>query len=269
VTSNARTASVLAICGGALLEVSPALAFPPYRSTDAETADPGALEGRLGLIQFTRDEGESSITSPLVRINFGLPHRVELSGEFEYLPDEGKVGDAAAGLKWVPYFHDLSLGVEALVLLPISSEGGAGFESQLLATERWEPIKVHLNAGGFYDARPNPLEKGWRASLLGELEVGRFCPGVELFAKQILSEPVVVQGGAGVIVTLGPIDLRTGAHAGLTEAAPDFVASFWIAGKLPLAGPGTEERHGEVFRSRLALQRRDVHQREDSPRFRY
>ena len=241
-TSNAKTASVLAICGAALLDVSPALAFPPYRSTDAETADPWDLEGRLGLIQFTRDEGESSITSPLLRINFGLPHRVELSGEFEYLPDEGRVGDAAAGLKWVPYFHALSLGAEALVLLPISSEGGAGVESQLLATERWEPVKVHLNAGGFYDARANPLEKGWRAGLLSEVEVGRFRPGVELFAKQVLSDAVAIQGGAGVIVTLGPMDLRTGAHAGLTEAAPDFVASFWIAGKLPLANPGAVER---------------------------
>jgi hypothetical protein len=218
---------------GTLLDAAQAHAFPPYRSTDAETADPWALEGRLGLLRYRRDDGENEYASPLLRINFGLPGRVELTGEFEYLPVAREVGDAAAGFKWVPYFHALSLGIEVLALLPVSSAGGAGIESQLLATQRLEPVQVHLNIGGFYDARPEPIEKGWRASLLGELQVHRFHPGAELFAKQVLGERAAVQAGAGVIVKLGPIDLRTGAHVGLTDAAPDFVASFWVAGKIP------------------------------------
>ena len=234
-TANIRTISFVVISVGVYLEAPLALAFPPYRSTDAETADPWDLEGRLGLIRFTRDEGENAYASPLLRINFGLPQRVELTGEFEYLPVDGRFGDAAAGAKWVPYFHDLSLGIEVLALLPVSRAGGAGVESQLLATQRWAPARLHLNAGGFYDVRPTPVEKGWRAGLLGEFELGSFRPGVELFAKQVFSEPVAVQGGAGVIVKLGPIELRTGAHAGLTDAAPDFVASFWVAGKLSFA----------------------------------
>lgn len=231
---------------GVVLVTSHARAFPPYRSTDAETADPWDLEGRLGLVRFTRDEGENGYASPLLRVNFGLPERVELTAEFEYLPVDGAVGDAAAGLKWVPYFQELRLGIEVLALLPVSSDGGGGVESQLLATQRWAPIRLHLNAGGFYDTRPTPLEKGWRAGLLGELALERVRPGVELFAKQVLSEAVAVQGGAGVIVKLGPVDLRAGAHAGLTEAAPDFAASFWIAGKLPLArAEDDESRNGE------------------------
>jgi hypothetical protein len=240
-----RTSSFGFVFLGVLLVAAPALAFPPYRSTDAETADPWNLEGRLGLLRYTRDEGENSYASPLLRINFGLPNRVELTGELEYLPADGRLGDAAAGLKWVPYFHDLSLGIEALALLPVSSEGGAGVESQLLATQRWKPAQVHLNAGGFYDARPNPIEKGWRGGVLGELDIDPFRPGVEFFARQVLTAPVAVQAGAGIIVELGPIDLRTGAHAGLTEAAPDFVASFWIAGKLPL---GRSRADGETGR---------------------
>lgn len=239
---------------GVLFATSLARAFPPYRSTDAETANPWDLEGRLGLVRLTRDEGENSYASPLLRINFGLPHRVELTGEFEYLPADGEVGDAAAGLKWVPYFHDLSLGIEVLALLPVSSAGGAGVESQLLATERWEPMRLHLNAGGFYDVRPDPIEKGFRASVLSELEVGRFRPGVELFAKQVWSEPVAVQAGAGVIVKLGPVDVRTGVHAGLTESAPDFVASLWIAGTLSLGRSDTEalSRSSDVERRALS-----------------
>jgi hypothetical protein len=170
-----------------------------------------------------------------LRVNFGLPHRIELTTEFEYLPVDRRVGDAAAGLKWIPYFERLSLGIEALALLPVSKEGGAGVESQLLATRRWDVLQLHLNLGGFYDARPEPVEKGWRGSLLAEGKLGRFRPGAELFAKQTAWEQVVVQAGLGVIVSIGPIDLRTAAHFGVTEAAPDFRTSLWIAGKLPLA----------------------------------
>jgi hypothetical protein len=219
-----------------MLGAARAAAFPPYRSTDAETADPFVLEGRLGLIRYERDEAENTYTSPLLRVNFGLPKRIELTTEFEYLPVEGQVGDAAAGLKWVPYFERFSLGIEALALLPVSSAGGAGVESQLLATQRFDPFQLHLNLGGFYDSRPDPIEKGWRASLLGEAKLGRFRPGAELFAKQVAWEPVVAQAGLGIIVSLGPIDLRTAAHFGLTTAAPDFTTSLWIAGKLPLSG---------------------------------
>jgi hypothetical protein len=64
----------------------------------------------------------------------------------------------------------------------------------------------------------------------------RFRPGAELFAKQVAWEEVAVQAGLGIIVSVGPIDLRTAVHFGLTEAAPDFRTSLWIAGKLPLAG---------------------------------
>lgn len=219
-----------------MLVVAPrhAGAFPPYRSTDAETADPWTLEGRLGLLRFTRDGGENSYTTPLLRVNLGFPHRLELTTELEYEPADERLGDAAAGLKWVPYFEKLSLGIETLVLLPVTSEGGAGVESQILATQRWDSFRLHGNFGGFYDVRPDPVEKGWRGSLLGELELGRFRPGLELFGKQVLSEAVAVQAGPGIIVKLGPIDVRTAAHVGLTSAAPDFRASLWVASKLPL-----------------------------------
>ena len=243
-SSNAPGLRTIFVCVAAVmagqLAAQRALAFPPYRSTDAETADPFVLEGRLGLIRYERDEGENVYTSPLLRVNFGLPKRVELTAELEYLPVPAELGDAAAGVKWVPYFERLSLGIEALALLPASSAGGAGVESQLLATQRFDSFLVHFNVGGFYDARPEPVEKGWRSSLLAEAKVGRFRPGAELFAKQTIEEPVVVQAGLGVIVRVGPLDLRTGVHLGLTAAAPDLVTSLWIAGKLPLAGDERE-----------------------------
>lgn len=212
------------------------LAFPPYHSTDAETADPWTLETRLGLIRLERDAGRNEYASPLFRVNFGLPHRLELVSELEYLPVAGRVGDAALGFKWVPFMESLSLGIEVLALLPISSTGGAGLETSLLATHRaGDLLLIHLNLSGFHDARPNPSERGWKAGLLGELRLGRFRPGIEFFAKQVRGEPVQVLAGPGLILKLGPIDVRSGIHFGLTPRATDLEASCWVSSALPLA----------------------------------
>jgi hypothetical protein len=244
-SAGARASSSLGAGIGALLQASLALAFPPYESTDAGTADPWTLEGYAGLVRYERDARKTTVTTPLLDVNLGLPEHLELTGELEYVPAERALGDAAVGLKWVPYSRRLSLGVETLALLPVSSAGGAGVEWSFLATQHWTRVELHVNAGGFYDARPEPVEKGWMASVLGEVEIGLFRPGVELFARQVISERVAVQAGVGWIVTLGPVELRAGAHAGLTDAAPDFVASFWVAGAFALAG-GSNEKGGRA-----------------------
>jgi hypothetical protein len=127
----------------------------------------------------------------------------------------------------------LSLGIETLALLPVRPDDeGAGVEAQLLATYWGEGTRVHVNAGGFDDPRGAVDERGWRASVLTELPRGSWRPGVELAAKQVDGENADVRAGLGVIVDLGGVDLRAGAHAGLTDAAPDAVVSFWVATKL-------------------------------------
>ena len=70
------TAALLAGLSG-----SPAAAFPPYRSTDADTADPWVFEARLGLLRLRRDGGDNVYSSPLLRLNLGLPHGLELVSE--------------------------------------------------------------------------------------------------------------------------------------------------------------------------------------------
>src|SRR5688572_7139822 len=141
-------AMTTARCAAALIALvvtsAPAQAFPPYRSTDADVAEPWTLEGRLGLLKFVRDEGENSYTTPLLRLNLGIPTGFEAVSEFEYSASEGQVEDAAVGLKWVPFRARLSFGTEVLALLPISAEGGAGTQALLLATYRGAPVRVHL-----------------------------------------------------------------------------------------------------------------------------
>jgi hypothetical protein len=223
----------LAVLAAAVtLRVSSAWSFPPYRSTDAETAEPGTLEVRLGLTRVQREDHDSSYASPLLRVNLGLVENLELVSELEYLPEEGQLGDGALGAKGVAPWGPLHVGLETLALLPVSSEqSGVGVESQLLATWRRAPLHLHVNAGGFYDPRPEEIERGWRASVLAELERGRARAGLEAFAKQVHGEAVAVQAGPGVILDVGPVDLRTALHVGLTREAPDFVGSLWITWK--------------------------------------
>ena len=215
--------------------IAPAFAFPPYRSTDANTADPYTLEIRLGLIRVDDTRTGTEILSPLSRINFGLPTKIELISELEYLPDKGRLGDGALGLKWVPIFGPtLSVGVETLALLPVRpGDSGLGLESQLVVTFWTDEMRVHVNAGGVTDARVSPSEDGWRASILVEFLHDQYRPGVELFAKQIDGDQADVRLGAGLIYDIGRFDFRTGIHAGLTEKAPKLSFNFWIAAEFP------------------------------------
>ena len=215
----------------AALSTVPAGAFPPYRSTDAGTADPWVLEARLGVLRLRRDRGDNVYSSPLLRLNLGLPHAVELITELEVRPGSGGLTDAAFGAKWVPVRGRWSLGTETLVLLPVPNAGGIGVESQLVISYRdgTERLRLHLNGGGFYDGRPDAAEKGWRASALAEIKVGRYRPGLEVFARKVGAAPVEVLAGPGVIVDIGRWDIRLGLHVGLTPATPDVVLDAWTS----------------------------------------
>ncbi len=193
------------------------------------------LEARLGLLRVERETSDTAYSSPLLRLNLGMPCNLELISEFEYRADRGEAADAASGLKWVPFLRTVSVGVETLALLPVAEgTSGGGVESQLLLTLRGRGLLAHLNAGGFYDGRPADSEAGWRSSVLTELPRGRFRPGLELFSKQTNDGPVQVSAGSGIIFDAGPFDLRLGLETGITGEATDLRASLWIARKFPL-----------------------------------
>ena len=92
----------LAVAGFALCELwapTPGWAFPPYRSTDADTAEKGRLEVRAGLLGSERESQKNAYFSPLLRSNLGLPYNAEFVSELEYRADKGEVTNAALGLK--------------------------------------------------------------------------------------------------------------------------------------------------------------------------
>lgn len=213
-----------------------AYAFPPYRSTDAGTADPHEVELRLGVMEIERDSGRTELLSPLLQANLGLPNGLELISELEYSPRGEGLKDGALGAKWAtPVSDTLSIGVETLALAPVSrSTSGLGVESALLATIRTERYELHLNAGGFHDPRAGPAESGWRASALVEIPRRDHRVGLELFATDSSRGRTDVRAGAGLIYELGRFDVRTGVHVGLTPAAPDVGMNLWLTTSFPL-----------------------------------
>jgi hypothetical protein len=67
--------------------------------------------------------------------------------------------------------------------------------------------------------------------MLAEFPRERLRPGVELFAREAHGEPTRLQAGFGVIASFEKIELRTGVHVGLNDAAPDVEASVWLSWK--------------------------------------
>lgn len=232
------TALLSTLAAATMIVMNPRVssAFPPYHLSDADTADPWWLEWRAGLLQLTRDGGENSwAPGPNLRLNLGLPGRMEFISEFAYASGDGKYSAAAAGLKWASGGERVSLGVETQALLPDPGASGIGVETVFLMTVRWDDTLAHFNAGGLYSKRGKDVERGWEGGAIVEKKMGSLRPGVELFARQVNSEPAQVSISAGLVIPFGYLDIRFGVGAGLTEAAPDFSASLWISGKFPIA----------------------------------
>ena len=231
---NARL-SYLLFLAALIVRAPPASGFPPYRSTDANTADPYTLELRVGLAKLWHEDADAEVVAPGLRANFGLPNKIELITELGYLPEESEFGDGAAGIKWVPLFgNKFSFGIETLVLLPVRpGDQDAGVESQLLATFWRDRYRVHVNAGGSHDGRITPAEDAWRASVVAEFLQKDYRTGVELFAKHVENRSTDIRAGAGIIYDIGSFDIRTALHVGLTSEAPDLSVNLWIATKFP------------------------------------
>lgn len=214
----------------ALALAGEARAFPPYRSTDAETAGAEVVELRLGLLRIQRRDGRSNRLTPLGRLNVGIGERTEIVSELEYAPDDHRLDEGALGFKWARLDGTLGFGVETLALLPVQSQqGGAGVESQFLTTLKHDEWRLHLNAGAFYDPRGQDTVRGWRGSVLAEFPRERWRPGVELFARRAHGAGTRSQLGFGAITQLERIEIRTGLHVGLSDAAPDLEGSVWLS----------------------------------------
>lgn len=212
----------------------PAFGFPPYQSTDAETATPGSVETRFGG-QWDHQQGSATYSSPLVNINFGLPHDLEIVSELWYQPGVSRVANAATGIKWVPYTSDtIGYAIETIAHLPTTQNSNAGVESTLITTMRRDNLLLHINVGGFTDPSPLTNGTGWTTGVLTEVLIGRFRPGLEFFLKKIDSQEIQATMTAGLITEFQHFDVRMGLTTGFTRTTPDISANLWVSAKIPL-----------------------------------
>jgi hypothetical protein len=227
-----RASLAVALIASLTYPAPDAQAFPPYRTTDAETAGDDTLEARIGLLRLQVRDSHSTRKTPLSRINYGIGSHFEVVSELEYAIDEHEFDEGALGFKWARLEEGRGIGVETLLLLPVRSElRGVGIESQLIRTWQQERSRVHLNAGAFYDSRGEATEQGWRASALAEFPRDRLRPGIELFVRDSDTTDTRLQAGVGLIASLPRVEIRTGLHVGLNDAAPDLEASVWLSWK--------------------------------------
>jgi hypothetical protein len=224
----------------------PSWAFPPYRTTDAETAGDDTLETRIGLLRLQVRDSHSTRRTPLSRINYGIGPHFEVISELEYAIDERQLDEGALGFKWAKLENGRGIGVETLLLLPVRSElDGTGIESQVIRTWQRDRSRVHVNAGAFYDPRGLATERGWRASALAEFPRGRVRPGIELFVRDSDATETRLQAGVGLIASLDRVEIRTGLHVGLNAAAPDLEGSVWLSWKWRVPNPSRSDAGGD------------------------
>jgi hypothetical protein len=184
-----------------LLAATPALAYRPFDSTDADVAHAGEAEIEFGPVHFLREGSKRFVHVPALIANFGFSKDRELviEGRHEVAidpePDEPRSAlvDNAVSMKHVLRRGVLqeesgpSIATEYGVLLPSTDGGGTGFTVAGIASQRWHAGTIHLNAAL---ARTREHEPGL---FLGTILEGPFAwpvrPVAEVFTQRAGNTP--------------------------------------------------------------------------------
>jgi len=184
-----------------LLAATPALAYRPFDSTDADVAHAGEAEIEFGPVHFLREGSKRFVHVPALIANFGFSKDRELviEGRHEVAidpePDEPRSAlvDNAVSMKHVLRRGVLqeesgpSIATEYGVLLPSTDGGGTGFTVAGIASQRWHAGTIHLNAAL---ARTREHEPGL---FLGTILEGPFAwpvrPVAEVFTQRAANTP--------------------------------------------------------------------------------
>jgi len=143
-----------------LLGASPALAYRPFDSTDADVVDRGEVEIELGPVGYLDEDGAEALVAPDVVVNVGLLPAWEMvlegqgvvglggeAAERRYrLVDTGLFAKGLLRRGSLQEAEGPSVAVELGVLLPtLHDEGGVGGEMLGIVSHRWHHVTAHLN----------------------------------------------------------------------------------------------------------------------------
>ncbi len=231
------------LCLASLLCLAPcsARAYRPFVSTDAAVADPGTFEIELGYLGLERDEGETTVITPQLVVNYGVVRDLELVGEFELARPNGedtRFADPKLSLKRVlregalQGRSGLSVAAEAGPLLPSNEPGERqlGFEGSGIVSGSLAAVRYHLNLGGGVardDRDPFAL---W--GMILELPLGHGARVVgEINGERVRGGTAENSGLLGAIWepdSLPGVALDVGLRRRIGDAAPDWGATLGL-----------------------------------------
>lgn len=181
---------------------TPAFAYRPFDSTDADVAAPGEFELELGPLGGLREGQDKFRIAPAVVANLGLPWRSELvlEGERQVALDpapgtpRSSIVDTGVFVKTVLREGALqgargpSVAAEYGVLLPeVHGESGTGASVAGIVSQRWEAGTLHLNAALALNREHEP------DLFLGAILEGPYAwtvrPVAEIFGEQASGGP--------------------------------------------------------------------------------
>jgi hypothetical protein len=166
-----------------LSSVRDARAYRPFDGTDGDVADFGEFELEVGPVDYVHAGDAQSLSIPTV-LNLGIIPRMELVADFTpYKPlapkptDGYHVVDTDVFVKILLLKGALqeedgpSIALETGPLLPeYRGESGFGASANLIVSERWKSLTLHLNNTA--ELTRSDLELEWSTGLIGELDLG-------------------------------------------------------------------------------------------------
>lgn len=201
------TALALAVAG-----MPQALALRPFDGTDADVAQRGQWEFEFGYLDLLRAGGATSLMSPALVANVGLPSNSELVMEGRMRTGPGTADgrrttlqDAAVSLKHVfraGVLQDAqgpSVAAECGILLPSAAGERTGLACTGIMSRRVARATLHVNAA-FARNREHESERALGVIAEGP-DYGRMKPVVEALAGSTSGDVRTRSLLAGVIVT--------------------------------------------------------------------
>jgi hypothetical protein len=237
---------------------SPARAYRPFDGTDADVADAGDFELELGPVQwYAVGAVRRGVTAPATVLNLGLAPGWELVGDAQNLvafdaPVRVSLVETDLLLKALLLRGSLqgvgpgpSAAVEFGALLPnVNAEDGFGGSCNLIVSQRWPELTVHLN--NWVQLTRGTLNLDWFEGAILEASDRPVRPVAEVFVEHEWGADVTTWSGllGGIWHAREDLDLDFGLREarlvtpGVTEGVTEIRAGLtWTIGVWSPAQP--------------------------------
>lgn len=142
----------VAVVAALLLVSRAAAAYRPFDQTDADTAELHAIELEIGAMNLTETSGGRPRYAPSGVFNYGFAAGWELMVDYDDVGDPDALSLTDVEVKHVLRAGSLqggrgpSVALETGPLLPGALTDELGWDADLIVSQRFDPVTIHLNA---------------------------------------------------------------------------------------------------------------------------